>query len=117
MGATDRQFAFRTEILAASKVPTNPVRCPLCSCEDLVLYGQVAFPHRETRKGGIVIDKVTDTEIAENFELASMDCLGCSVRFEIQSDAEAVLCVQVSQLREKFRELTGKDPYGESKPC
>jgi hypothetical protein len=107
---------FRTEILAASKIKIDPVICPTCSGKDLVLYGQLAYPARVTFSNGVETDKQVDFDVDANFEMSSLCCLACEITFEIQSDAETILYMQNSDLRKLFREVTGKDPYGET-PC
>jgi hypothetical protein len=111
----DRALAFQTQIIPASKVPNDPVRCPNCDSPNLLLYGKVVYPARLTIVDGKESDQSVDLSAKNNFEVDVIECLKCSVRTEIQPDAENILYMENSVLRDEITRLTGKDPYGESK--
>lgn len=104
------------EILQASKVVIDPLRCPHCKGQDLVVYGQLSYPHEEVWKNGQVIEKKTNWEIKENFALEAFDCLQCLIKFHIKSDTEVDLAIENGELRDTIVKVTGKDPYGQ-RPC
>lgn len=104
----------KTEILQASKVMADPLRCPNCQLQDLTIYGHMSYPHTEVWEKGQAIERTTNWDVKENFELSSFDCNHCQVSFLIKSDDEVDLFLKNSELLDMLH-ATGQQ-MGQ-KPC
>jgi hypothetical protein len=109
----DRSAPFRSEIIPAHQVKINPVVCPRCGGNDLMLFGQMSFPHHEVMEAGVITSKETDWNVKENFELLAIDCLRCEVRYHIQSDENFLLAKTNAELHDKVHVLSGRG----NRPC
>ncbi len=113
---SDSSVVFREEIIAASTVKLEggigSPSCPKCGKQDLVLYGNMSFPHREIVVAGNIEKSDTDWETRQPFELVQFDCVPCRISYIIRSDENFTLHQQVATLREMLVKITGKDPYG-----
>jgi hypothetical protein len=112
----DSSVVFKEEVIPASAVKLTgnssmPV-CPKCGKQDLVLHGNMSFPHREIAVAGMIEETSTDWETKQPFELTQFDCVPCSIRYVIRSDESFALHREVANLREMIVKVTGKDPYG-----
>jgi hypothetical protein len=115
----DKAVIFREEIIAGSEVQFRdqiPI-CNRCQGQNLLLNGNMSFPSKEVVEAGKVISQETDWEYQNAFELMKFECLTCGIRYIINTDENIRLQKDIHSMRQRIRELTGKDPYGAPKPC
>jgi hypothetical protein len=110
---SSRPSVFRIEIIPIHRLQTDPVVCPACGGNDLILFGNMIYPHHEVLEAGVVVSKDTNWDIQTNFELLAVDCLRCETRFDIQSNENFILSRTNADLAEALRRLTGQG----NKPC
>jgi hypothetical protein len=105
---SDREMFFREEIILCTDFRTEPPECPKCKGTRLVVYGNLTFPHREVWEEGKRVEEQTDHEIAKPFEVTTVECLSCQVRFILHEEENFMLMKTNSELTEKVNKLSGK---------
>jgi DNA-directed RNA polymerase subunit RPC12/RpoP len=103
--------AFMQEVIAASDVPTDPLRCPHCGGRHLHVQGRLCFPHEEVRLNDDITSKTTDFEYATPFFLDNFACLTCKRAYTIQADEEVRLIKELSIANETILKLSGKPSH------
>src|SRR5438067_1578276 len=77
---------FRETVIAEGDVPNNPVRCPQCQGEDIVLYGYERFAYT----AWLVNGEEVRTENCDTGEqtVEAIDCQRCAIRFRLMEKSE-----------------------------
>jgi hypothetical protein len=77
---TDQAFV-QQEIIDASILDPQDIRCPRCKGNTLVLTGQAQVPQREIMEAGEITDRQVNLDAGGTFEVERIDCLPCNVTY------------------------------------
>lgn len=102
---------INSEIVNAEDIDAKDVRCPRCKGNTLILKGNFQVAHEEVLRGGTTVDSKSFPETG-TFELETIDCTACSIRFLIKPKEMYDLEMLNLLLRQQVLELGGKDPFG-----
>lgn len=92
------------EIIDASILDPNDLRCPRCQGNTLVLSGQAQMPQREVMEKGTITAQIPTTE-GGSFNVEQIDCLPCNVRFEVREPKLFQLERENLNLKDEITEL------------
>ena len=89
---------FREEAIAASCVSSDPIRCPRCKGQTLVLKGNVIRAFEERLQDGNVVEQ----KFAEALERETsvIDCIPCKISWQVMTEAESELTAKNLVLEE-----------------
>lgn len=87
---------YRERTIAAASVPTDPIRCPQCKRQNLVLKGNVTRGFEERVEDGVVVEQKF-VDVLER-ETSVIDCISCKISWQIMTEAEAELMLKNVEL-------------------
>jgi hypothetical protein len=87
---------YREQPIAAVSVPTDPIRCPRCKGQTLVLKGNVTRGFEERLEDGLVVEQQF-VDFLER-ETSVIDCIHCKISWQVMTEAEVELMLKNEEL-------------------
>jgi hypothetical protein len=96
---------FKEQVVATSRISRDPIVCPGCGADDLLLYGYVLLERRERIEKGVPLAEEWPNfpkDGAFTFEVHKIDCFSCCSRFYLKPDDELAKDEIILRLQEEL---------------
>lgn len=107
---------MKEQFVSVADISDNNINCPHCGSKTYVLIGNDQIGRMEDWQNGQLIHTTLGDESTHFFELEVIECLACRTRTRVKT-VEMIYLVKTNEaLRRQIQDLTGRDPYGQSRP-